>query len=220
MTASTPLASQHEPFILANTTLTSPDFVPEIMLYLATSVIPFWQATENWLAEANVDAPFWAFAWPGGQALARHLLDHPDLVRGRRVLDFAAGGGIAGIAAAKAGAASVQAADINPMAIAATRLNAQANGVEITGISGDIVGQMNRWDLILAGDVCYEAPMTGHILPWLRGMADAAEIWIADPGRAYLPKAGLDRLASYTVPTNLELEDHSQRLTTLYRLRP
>ena len=216
----TPLANHHEPFILANTTLTSPDFVPEIMLYLATSVIPFWQATENWLAEANVDAPFWAFAWPGGQALARHLLDHPDLVRGRRVLDFAAGGGIAGIAAAKAGAAVVQAADINPMALAATLLNACANGVDIEGVSGDIVGQICRWDLILAGDVCYEAPMTGHILPWLRGMTDAAEIWIADPGRAYLPKAGLERLASYTVPTNLELEDHSQRLTTLYRLRP
>ena len=214
------LAGAHEAFIQANTVLSAPDFVPEIVLHLASSVIPFWQATEDWLAEANIDAPFWAFAWPGGQALARHILDHPATVGGRRVLDFASGCGIAGIAAARAGAAVVEANDINPMAAAAAALNARANGVDMTGISGDIVGQPCRWDLILAGDVCYEAPMTRHILPWLRAMAGQAEIWIADPSRAYLPKDGLTRLADYTVPTNLELEDHTQRLTTLYRLRP
>ncbi len=214
------LPGRHEAFIQANTVLAGPVFVPEIMLHLASSVIPFWQATEAWLAEANVDAPFWAFAWPGGQALARHILDHPALVRGRRVLDFASGCGIAGIAAARAGAAAVETNDINPMAVAAAALNARANGVDMQGISGDIVGQPCRWDLILAGDVCYEAPMTRHILPWLRAMAGQAEIWIADPGRAYVPKEGLEFLAAYTVPTNLELEDHAQRLTTLYRLRP
>jgi predicted nicotinamide N-methyase len=213
-------ADRHDEFIQANTVLLAPAMVPEIVLYLASSVIPFWQATENWLAEANVDAPFWAFAWPGGQALARHILDHPTLVRGRRVLDFAAGCGIAGIAAALAGAAAVEAADISAMARAATRLNALANGVAVTTLPHDIVGQGCRWDLILAGDVCYEAPMTRHILPWLRGMAADCEIWVADPGRAYLPKDGLDRLASYTVPTNLELEDRNERETTLYRLRP
>jgi predicted nicotinamide N-methyase len=214
------LAGRHCEFIHANTILAAPDFVPEIVLHLACSVIPFWQATEAWLAEANVDAPFWAFAWPGGQALARHILDHPDLVRGRRVLDFASGCGIAGIAAAMAGAPVVEANDINPMAMAAAALNARANGVDMPGISDDIVGQPCRWDLILAGDICYEAPMTRHILPWLRAMAGQAEIWIADPRRAYLPKDGLDVLATYTVPTNLELEDHTQRLTTVYRLRP
>ena len=164
-------------------------------------------------------APFWAFAWPGGQALARHLLDNPALVRGRHVLDFAAGSGIAGIAAARAGAARVEAADISAMALAATTLNARANTVTVTTLAEDIVGAACRWDIILAGDVCYEAPMTRHILPWLRDMARHAEIWIADPGRAYLPTDGMAAFARYTVPTNLELEDHTQRATTLYRLR-
>jgi predicted nicotinamide N-methyase len=213
------LAGRHDQFIQANTLLAAPDFVPELTLHLATSVIPFWQATEIWLAEANVDAPFWAFAWPGGQALARHVLDHPELVQGRRVLDFACGCGIAGIAAARAGAASVACNDISAMAVAAARLNALANNVAITCACGDLTTTPSRWDLILAGDVCYEGPMTRHILPWLRGMAGDTEIWIADPGRAYLPAEGMDMLAAYTVPTNLELEDHSQRTTTIYRLR-
>jgi predicted nicotinamide N-methyase len=213
------LAGRHAEFIQANTVLEAAPMVPEILLHLASSVIPFWQKTEDWLAEANVDAPFWAFAWPGGQALARHLLDNPALVRGRHVLDFAAGSGIAGIAAARAGAARVEAADISAMALAATTLNARANTVTVTTLAEDIVGAACRWDIILAGDVCYEAPMTRHILPWLRDMARHAEIWIADPGRAYLPTDGMAAFARYTVPTNLELEDHTQRATTLYRLR-
>ena len=228
MTSPPGLADRHAEFIQANTVLEAPGFVPEILLHLATSVIPFWQKTENWLAQANVDAPFWAFAWPGGLALARHLLDNPGLADGRRVLDFAAGSGIAGIAAARAGAAHVEAADISAMAMAATTLNARANSVTVsalmqdTGHAQDIVGAACRWDIILAGDVCYEAPMTRHILPWLRDMARHAEIWIADPGRAYLPREGatngLEAFARYTVPTMLELEDRAQRETTLYRL--
>jgi predicted nicotinamide N-methyase len=217
------LAARHDAFIQANTVLAAPALVPEIVLHLATSVIPFWQKTEDWLAAANVDAPFWAFAWPGGLALARHLLDHPALVRGRRVLDFAAGCGVAGIAAARAGAASVDAADISAMALAATALNARANGVCVTalmedGVARDVVGGAGRWDMILAGDVCYEAPMTRHILPWLRDMARHAEIWIADPGRAYLPADGMTAFARYTVPTSPDLEDRLTRETTLYRL--
>jgi predicted nicotinamide N-methyase len=192
--------------------------VPEITLHLASEITPIWQATEAWLAEHNVEPPFWAFAWPGGQALARHMLDQPTCVAGRRVLDFAAGCGIAAIACALAGAASVEAADIDPLARAALALNAAANRVAITLPDTDVVGAEGRWELILCGDVCYEAPMTGHILPWLRRMARHAEVWIADPGRAYLPRDGLTAFASYRVPTSTELEDRTERQVTLYRL--
>ncbi|MFO1026231.1 MAG: 50S ribosomal protein L11 methyltransferase [Acetobacteraceae bacterium] len=206
-----------ESFIRANTVLTSATHVPEIRLHLATELTPIWQATESWLQENGVDPPFWAFAWPGGQALARHVLDAPRTVAGRRVLDFAAGGGIAAIACAMAGAASVETAEIDRLAVAAVRLNAAANGVTIQA-SGDVVGDDCRWDLILCGDVCYEAPMTGHIMPWLRRMTRLAEVWIADPGRSYLPKTGLARFGSYRIDTTLELEDRTSRDVVLYRL--
>jgi predicted nicotinamide N-methyase len=192
--------------------------VPEITLRLASEITPIWQATEAWLAEHNVEPPFWAFAWPGGQALARHVLDHPQRVGGRRVLDFAAGGGIAAIACALAGAASVEAADIDPLARATIAVNAAENAVSVGIPDTDIVGVECRWDLILCGDVCYEAPMTAHILPWLCRMAGHTEVWLADPGRGYLPRHGLHAFASYRVPTSLELEDRDERLVTLYRL--
>ena len=213
-------AGPHDAFILANTTLQPAPFVPELRLHLATTLIPFWQATEAWLAAHNVDVPFWAFAWPGGLALARHLLDHPALAAGKRVLDFGAGCGIAGLAAARAGAACVQVRDINPMALSACTLNARANGLVLTPLAEEIVGGLCRWDLILAGDVCYEAPMTRHILPWLRALSGQARVLVADPGRAYLPAERMDKAASYTVPTNLELEDRTEKLTTLYWMKP
>ena len=191
--------------------------VPEIALHLATEVTPIWQATEAWLAAGNIDPPYWAFAWPGGQALARYTLDHPERVHGLRVLDFAAGCGIAAIACARAGAALVEAAEIDPMAVAAIGENAAANGVTVLAI-GDVVGAPCRWDLILAGDVCYEAPMTAHVLPWLRRIAGEADVWLADPGRAYLPGSGLVAFAYYAVPTTLELECRTERATWLYRL--
>nr|WP_221244367.1 50S ribosomal protein L11 methyltransferase [Neoroseomonas alkaliterrae] len=195
--------------------------VPEIALHLASEITPIWQATEAWLAERNIEPPFWAFAWPGGQATARLLLDEPARVAGRRVLDFAAGCGIAAIAAARAGAALVEAAEIDPLALAAVRLNAALNGVRVETPEGDIVGAPCRWDVILAGDVCYEAPMTAHILPWLRAMAaSGAEVLLADPGRAYLPREGLEPLARHAVPTTLELEDRTLREVVLYRLLP
>jgi predicted nicotinamide N-methyase len=208
-----------EDFIRANTVRGSAPLAPEIRLHLASEITPIWQASEAWLAERNVDPPFWAFAWPGGQALARHVLDHPGTVAGRRVLDFAAGGGIAAIACAMAGAAAVEAADIDRLAIAAIALNARANNLALTVAGGDVVGGDCCWDLILCGDVCYEAPMTGHIMPWLRRMAASCEVWIADPGRAYLPASGLAPFASYRVPTTLELEDRTERIVQLYRLR-
>ena len=205
-------------FVRAQTVANRASLVPEIVLHLADEITPIWQATEAWLAENNVDPPFWAFAWPGGQALARHVLDYPSVAAGRRVLDFAAGCGLAAIASARAGAASVEAAEIDPLARAAIALNAAANDVAVAVLVGDVVGADCRWDLILCGDVCYEAPMTGRILPWLRRMAAQAEVWIADPGRAYLPDDGLAAFASYRVPTSLELEDRTERQVTLYRL--
>ncbi|MGA3399897.1 MAG: 50S ribosomal protein L11 methyltransferase [Acetobacteraceae bacterium] len=204
-------------FVLAHTVLGCAPLVPEITLHLASEITPIWQATEDWLAAGNVDPPFWAFAWPGGQALARHVLDHPATVAGRRVLDFAAGGGIAAIACARVGA-TVEAAEIDKLAVAALHLNAVANGATVAADLGDVVGAPCRWDLILCGDVCYEAPMTAHILPWLRAMAREAEVWVADPGRAYLPRVGLTEFAAYRVPTTLELEDRTERQVTLYRL--
>lgn len=206
-------------FVRAHTTVAHPPLVPEIALHLATEITPIWQATEAWLNERNVEPPFWAFAWPGGQATARLLLDEPQRVAGKRVLDFAAGCGIAAIAAARAGAV-VEAAEIDTLACAALRLNAALNGVALTVIEGDVVGSEPRWDVILAGDVCYEAPMTAHILPWLRAMAARCEVWVADPGRAYLPAEGLVPLVRHAVPTSLELEDRELREVTIYQMLP
>jgi predicted nicotinamide N-methyase len=209
-----------EAFIRAHTVRAAAPLVPEIALYLATEITPIWQATEDWLAARNLAPPFWAFAWPGSQVLARHVLDHPETVAGRRVLDFAAGGGLAAIACARAGAATVEAAEIDPIAAAAIRLNARANEAAVTASAEDVVGTASRWDVILCGDICYEAPMTRRILPWLREMARDAEVWLADPGRAYLPREGLVPFATRAVATTMELEDRTMREVTLYRVLP
>jgi len=208
-----------EAFVRANTLPGRPALVPEVKLLLAREITPIWQATEDWLAAHDIAPPFWAFAWPGSQALARHVLDHPESVAGRRVLDFAAGGGLAAIACAMAGAGSVETAEIDALADVATRLNAALNDVAV-GTLGDVVGQPCRWDLILCGDVCYEAPMSEHIMPWLRRMARQADVWMADPGRAYLPRAGMAQFARYIVPTTQELEDRNERIVPLYRVLP
>lgn len=208
-----------EAFVASHTAIGTAPMVPEIRLHLATEITPIWQATETWLEREGVAPPFWAFAWPGAQALARRVLDDPALVRGRRVLDFAAGGGLAAIACVMAGAVA-ETAELDPLATAATNANAALNAVEITAHTGDVVGVPGRWDLILCGDVCYEAPMTQHIMPWLRDLARSAEVWIADPGRAYMPTNGMVKLATYDVPTTLELEDRTTRTTTIYRLLP
>ncbi|MDE2515194.1 MAG: methyltransferase [Rhodospirillales bacterium] len=212
------VVKDHAAFIRAQTVPAAPPLVPELTLYLASEITPIWQASEEWLAERNIEPPFWAFAWPGGQALARHILDHPATVAGKRVLDFAAGGGIAALAAARAGAASVTAAEIDPLAVAAIALNARTNRLAVAASLADVVGAACAWDVILCGDVCYEAPMTGHILPWLRRMAAEAAVWVADPGRAYLPRDGMEAFAAYAVPTTLELEDRTERQVVLYRM--
>jgi predicted nicotinamide N-methyase len=206
-------------FIRAATTVAQPPACPEIDLWLATEVTPLWEATEAALMRVNVPPPYWAFCWAGGQALTRYVLDNPELVRGKRVLDFAAGSGASAVAAAKSGAASVLAADIDPLACAVIPMNAELNGVEVTVTADDVVGQPCQWDLVVAGDVCYERPMTEHIFPWLRALAAAgATVIMADPGRAYLPKTGLLEVARTTVATSLELEDRTLREVVVYRI--
>ena len=210
---------RHRRFVLEQTRLKAPALVPELELYLAEEATPLWEATEATLAETGLPPPYWAFAWPGGQATARHLLDHPELVAGRAVLDFGAGSGLGGIAAAKAGAARVLLNDIDPFAGAALRLNAAANGVAVDVTTADLVGTREGFDIVLAGDVCYERPMAERVTRWLAGLAgDGVLVILADPGRSYLPTEGLEALATYAVPTSLELEDREVRETTLYRL--
>ena len=215
----TDLPTDAEAFIRAHTQEARAPLVPEFTLLLASEITPIWQATEDWLAARNIAPPFWAFAWPGAQALARQLLDHPEAAAGRRVLDFASGCGLAALAAARAGAARVEAAEIDALAVAAITLNARENGLPVETLGGDVVGQACRWDLILCGDVCYEAPMARVVTAWLRQCAAAgATVWMADPGRAYVPRDGRREIATYDVPTTLELEDHTVRRTVLFAL--
>jgi predicted nicotinamide N-methyase len=206
-------------FIAANTRASAHPLVPEVTLALADELTPLWQATEAWLSREGVSPPYWAFAWPGSAALARWVLDDPAPVAGRRVLDFASGCGLAAIAAAKAGAASVLAADIDPLAEAAARLNAAANGVALAATTRDVVGEAGAWDVILAGDVCYEAPMAARVTAWLRAEASrGVAVFLADPGRAYLPRQGLAPAARFRVPTTRELEDREEREVTVLRV--
>jgi predicted nicotinamide N-methyase len=199
-------------FVRRNTAITAAPLVPEIGLYLATEITPIWQATEETLARSALPPPFWAFAWAGGQALARFLLDHPERVAGRSVLDFGAGSGLVAIAAAKAGAASVLAAEIDHFAAAAIAANAALNHVAIAVTTTDVLDLGPRWEVVTAGDVCYERPMADRVTGWLRGLAArGALVLLGDPGRAYLPSVGLVELARYLVPTSRELEDRDTR---------
>jgi predicted nicotinamide N-methyase len=203
-------------FIRTQTRLQAPPLVPEIVLHLAARATDLWEATEAKLEATGLPPPYWAFAWPGGRALARLLLDRPELARGKRVLDFAAGCGIAGIAAAKSGAARVTASEIDAFAGAAMELNAAANGVALDVRLDDVTAldPPPSWDLILAGDVFYEKPMADRIWPWLKARkAAGAVVLVADPERAYLPGSGLAEIACYDVPTDLDLEDRAIRTT-------
>lgn len=193
---------------------------PGILLWQATEITPIWQATEDWLQKNGVPPPFWAFPWAGGQAVARLIADDPALVAGRRVLDFAAGSGLIAIAAMKAGAATATAVEIDPFAITAVGLNAALNGVTVTGVTADIIGRpLPDIDILLAGDVCYERPFAEAALAWFRDLANAGVIvLVGDPGRAYLPAQGLDKVATYAVPTTRELEDREVRITDVWRV--
>jgi len=182
--------------------------LPEISLRLADDATALWSRSEAELGAAGAPLPFWAFAWAGGRGLARFILDRPHLVRGRRVLDFATGSGLVAIAAARAGAAFVEAVDIDPFAITACGLNAEANGVAVRAFCADRVGTTAGADLVLSGDIFYDRAMTANVLPWLRRLAaDGTEVLVGDPGRRYCPEDGIRALETLTVPTEPALED-------------
>jgi predicted nicotinamide N-methyase len=208
-------------FVRRNTAVGAPPFVPEIRLHLASEVTPLWQATEETLARGAVPPPFWAFAWAGGQALARYLLDHPQTVAGRSVLDFGSGSGLVALAAAKAGARPVLAAEIDPFAAAAIAGNAALNKVLVEVTTVDLVDAGPAWEVVTAGDVCYERAMAERLVPWLRALAaHGSLVLLGDPGRAYLPAWGLVERARYLVPTSREIEDRDARETVVWQVLP
>ena len=208
-------------FILANTRLQPVPHAPEVSLWLADEITPIWRLTEEELGEMGLPPPFWAFAWAGGQGLARWLLDHPAEVAGRRVVDFAAGSGLVGIAAMKAGAASALCADIDPFCGPAVALNAAANGVALTFTDADLLdAPPPEAEVICAGDVFYERPMSDRVLAWLRdAAANGTRVLVGDPLRTYFPRDGFDLLAEYQVPTTRELEDNAVKRTRVWALR-
>jgi predicted nicotinamide N-methyase len=208
-------------FILENTRPQRPPHTPEIELRLADEITPIWRLTEEALEEMGLPPPFWAFAWAGGQALARYLLDRPAVVGGKRVIDFASGSGIVAIAAMKAGAADVLAADIDVFCNAAVSVNAEANGVSVEFTDRDLLDEPPpAWaEVILAGDICYEKPLAERVMAWLAvARRQGATVLIGDPGRSYFPREGLDKLAEYQVPTTRELEDMEVKKTAVWRL--
>jgi predicted nicotinamide N-methyase len=214
-------SEERRAFIQAQTALVAPPLTPEIRLHLATEITPIWQATEATLEATNLPPPYWAFAWPGGQALTRFLLDQRHWIAGKRVLDFAAGSGLGAIGAAMAGAGRVIANEIDDFAAEAIALNAEINRAAIEVLRHDLIGANEGWDVVLAGDVCYERPMADRVIPWLRDLAGkGVTVLMGDPGRAYLPDQGLIEVAQYDVPTSKELEDRELRQTRVLRLMP
>lgn len=217
-------AGERAAFIRANTRLQAPPHVPEIMLHLADEAVPLWRRTEEELGEIGVPPPFWAFAWAGGQALARYLLDTPGTVAGKRVLDLASGSGVVAIAAAQAGAAPVVASEIDDYAEVAIALNAEANGVYADVLARDLLDDPApaeaRYDLILVGDLFYEQTTAARALAFVQRQAAAgARVLIGDPGRSYLPKERLTQLIEYRIPVTRELEDQEIKRTAVWTLR-
>jgi predicted nicotinamide N-methyase len=210
-------------FIADNTELTTVPFVPELRLRVGGDAMPLWEAAALADERLPVPPPYWAWPWAGGQALARYVLDTPGLVEGRSVADIGSGGGIVAIAAACRGATRVDAIDIEPYAIEAIRLNAAANGVDVSArvhpVERDPVGHDDGWDVVLAGDVWYEEDLAAYMEPWLRALAGrGALVLTGDLGRAYLPAAGLTELARYTVPTVVDLEDVPEKVARVLRV--
>ena len=207
-------------FILENTRIQPPPHTPELSLHLADEVTPIWRLTEEALAEIGLPPPFWAFAWAGGQALARYVLDHPDEVAGKRVVDFASGSGIVGIAAMRAGAGHVLATDIDPFCGAALAVNGELNGVRIDFTDQNLLDvPPPDVDVILAGDICYEKPLADQVMNWLAAAhVRGTRVLIGDPGRSYFPRVGLEKLAEYEVPTTRELEDREVKKTAVWTL--
>jgi len=213
-------APERAAFILAQTRLRPVPHAPEIVLHVADEATALWSRTEEELGAIGLPPPFWAFAWAGGQALARYVLDHPGTVAGRRVLDFAAGSGLVAIAAAKAGAARVEACDVDPFAIEAIALNAARNGVAVEPHLADLVGADAGWDVVLAGDICYQQDLAERVTAWLFALhRRGAAVLVGDPGRSYLPTDRLEALAAYAVPVTRALEDAEIKRTRVWRFR-
>ena len=210
-----------ETFIRANTAVLAPPHVPEIRLHLASEAHDLWLKTEEELEAIGLPPPFWAFAWAGGQGLARHVLDNPGCVAGKRVLDFASGSGLVAIAATIAGAGHVIAADIDPWAGTAVRLNAALNDATIEFTGEDMIGRDGDWDVVLAGDVFYDSGFAAQLVPWFADLARrGVTVLVGDPGRSYCPRDRMQMLASYEVPVTRALEDSEVKRTTVWRFLP
>ena len=208
-------------FVRRHTRVLAVPLVPEIRLHTADDATELWEKTEADLDRLNLPPPFWAFPWAGGQALARHVLDHPERVRGARVLDVASGAGLVAIAAALAGAAAVEANDIDPFALAAIALNAALNGAGVAAREGSLVGRNEGWDVVLAADIFYERDTAAAMTAWFRSLASqGVVVMLGDPGRAYFDPAGLDRLAEYQVPVSRTLEDAEIKPAGVWRVVP
>ena len=213
--------AQRRAFILEHTTAAAAPIVPEITLRTGGPSMPLWEAAALADTRPAVPPPYWAWAWAGGQALARHVLDHPELVRSQRVADIGCGGGIVAIAAARAGATSVRALDLEVFAIEACRLNAEANGVALELEEADPIGTDGGWDVVLVGDLWYEPELAARMAPWLRVLAvRGAVVLTGDPGRAHLPITGLEELGRYEVPTVEDLENVTTKTVRVLRLLP
>ncbi len=230
---------EHYIAVVASTQLLPVPLVPEVVLYAAENAYEVWEITRlgndaagsdsngdsngDSAATSETPVPYWSFPWAGGQALARHLLDRADLVRGRRVLDLAAGSGLVAIAAMKAGARSAVANDVDSFAAAAQELNARANHTSVEISERDLLDETvspDDFDLVVAGDVCYERDLAERLLAFLsRAMRNGVDVLLADPGRTYLPRERLEQVAVYDVPTSLELEGVERKRTTLWKPR-
>ncbi len=221
MTGARPDSHDWPTFIRANTMLLAPPLVPEIRLHLAEESLPIWRRTEEELGEMNVPPPYWAFAWAGGQALARYLIDTPTVVAGNRVLDLGTGSGLTAIAAMQAGAQSVLAADIDAVALAATLLNAEVNAVVVAVTAENLLAAppAPEFDVILVGDLFYERQLAEQVLAFIEAAAaNGAAVLIGDPGRSYFPRGRFVQVAEHRVPVTRELEDAEIKRTAVWRL--
>ncbi len=213
-------AQDRAEFIRTHTRPVAPPLVPEITLHLAHEAVALWEKTEEELQEIGLPPPFWAFAWAGGQALARYILDNPQICSGRSVLDFASGSGIVAIAAAMAGGSPVTASEVDLFADAAIRLNAAANDAAVETVCADLIGGDRQWQVVVAGDIFYEKPLADRLLAWFQALAArGAIVLIGDPGRTYLPKQALSERAVYHVPVTRALEDQDIKTTRVWQLR-
>lgn len=207
-------------FIRENTRALAVSYVPEIKLHLADDAVALWEMTEEQLGELGLPPPFWAFAWAGGQALARYVLDHADIVRGKSVLDVASGSGLVGIAAMQAGARAALCADIDAFAGEAAELNAALNHVRVEVTANDLIGAEIAHDVVLVGDLFYDRDLAPRVFDWLASLERAGKtVLIGDPGRTYLPRDKLEQIAAYDIPVTRALEDAEIKRAAVWRLR-